>query len=182
VREVTAEEICADEAATRRAGAKLAGRLAPGDLVLLSGELGVGKTVFVRGLAEGLGADPDDVSSPTFALVHEYGPAGKPPLLLHADFYRLGPEGRGPGVAELGLNERGDAVVAIEWPRPPYTAFRAFRVTIEELEGGARRVTVEPPVPEADGASGVTARAARRGFRSGRAEPTSRRGRASGRS
>ncbi len=138
-------EICPDEAATRRAGLRLAARLSPGDLVLLIGELGAGKTVFVRGLAEGLGADPSEVASPTFALVHEYGPPGRPPLLLHADFYRLDAAGRGAGVSDLGLDERGSAVVAIEWPRPPFTGRRAWRVTIEEVGGGARRVTVEPP-------------------------------------
>lgn len=138
-------EICPDEAATRRAGLRLAARLSPGDLVLLSGELGAGKTVFVRGLAEGLGADPSEVASPTFALVHEYGPPGRPPLLLHADFYRLDAAGGGAGVSDLGLDERGSAVVAIEWPRPPFTGRRAWRVTIEEVGGGPRRVTVEPP-------------------------------------
>lgn len=140
-----AGEVCPDEEATRRAGARLGARLMPGDLVLLSGELGAGKTVFVRGLAEGLGADPADVASPTFALVHEYGPPGEPPVLLHADFYRLEPGGRGASLADLGLDERGSAVVAIEWPRPPFTERRAFRVAIRELPGGARRVTVEPP-------------------------------------
>lgn len=80
---------------TRRAGAELARRLRPGDAVLLEGELGAGKTVFVKGLAEGLGLDPDDVSSPSFALVHEYGPAGRPPVLVHADLYRVA-AGEGP--------------------------------------------------------------------------------------
>jgi len=144
---VTAEEVCPDEAATRRAGARLAARLSPGDLVLLFGELGAGKTVFVRGLAEGLGADPAEVASPTFALVHEYGPPERPPVLLHADFYRLDAGRRGASLADLGLDERGGAVVAIEWPRPPFTGRRAFRVTIAELAGGARRVSIEPPGP-----------------------------------
>ena len=138
-------EICPDEEATRRAGLRLAARLSPGDLVLLFGELGAGKTIFVRGLAEGLGVDPAEVASPTFALVHEYGPSGRPPVLLHADFYRLDAKGLGAGVADLGLDERGSAVVAIEWPRPSFTGWWAWRVTIDEVGGGARRVTVEPP-------------------------------------
>jgi tRNA threonylcarbamoyladenosine biosynthesis protein TsaE len=121
---LTAAEICPDEAATRQAGARLAKRLSPGDLVLLFGELGAGKTVFVRGLAEGLGADPAEVSSPTFALVHEYGPEGRPPVLLHADFYRLG---RGRRPPRSGLDERGSAVVAIERPRPVHRATRLPR-------------------------------------------------------
>ncbi len=140
---MTEERICPDEAATRGAGAELARRCRPGDVVLLFGELGCGKTTFVRGLAEGLGCDPDEVASPTFALVHEYGEAGRSPVLLHADFYRL------PGVeaartAELGLEERRDAILAIEWPRPPWTEGRAWRVTIAEAPG-ARRIRIEPP-------------------------------------
>ncbi len=133
----------ASEEETRRAGADLAGRLQPGDAVFLEGDLGAGKTVFVKGLAQGLGLDPDDVSSPSFALVHEYGPAGRPPVLVHADLYRL-PAGGGP-VEDLGLEARGDAVLAVEWPRPPLTAWRAWRVTIELGEGGARRIDVAPP-------------------------------------
>jgi tRNA threonylcarbamoyladenosine biosynthesis protein TsaE len=128
---------------TRRAGSDLARRLQPGDAVLLEGELGAGKTVFVKGLAEGLGLDPDEVSSPSFALVHEYGPAGRPPVLVHADFLRL-PGGGGP-VEDLGLEARGDAVLAVEWPRPPVTSWRAWRVRIALAEGGARRIDIAPP-------------------------------------
>jgi tRNA threonylcarbamoyladenosine biosynthesis protein TsaE len=133
----------ASEEDTRRAGAALAGRLRPGDAVLLEGDLGAGKTVFVKGLAEGLGLDPDEVSSPSFALVHEYGPAGKPPVLVHADLYRL-PPGGGP-VDDLGLDARGDAILAVEWPRPPLAPAGAWRVTIAIGEGGARRIDVAPP-------------------------------------
>jgi tRNA threonylcarbamoyladenosine biosynthesis protein TsaE len=133
----------ANEQDTRRAGADLAKQLAPGDAVLLEGDLGAGKTVFVKGLAEGLGLDPDEVTSPSFALVHEYGPAGRPPALVHADLYRL-PPGGGP-VEDLGLDARGDAILAVEWPRPPLTALDAWRVTIAIGEGGARRIDVTPP-------------------------------------
>jgi tRNA threonylcarbamoyladenosine biosynthesis protein TsaE len=133
----------ASEEDTRRAGADLARRLRPGDAVLLEGDLGAGKTVFVKGLADGLGLDPDEVSSPSFALVHEYGPPGKPPVLVHADLYRL-PSGGGP-VDDLGLDARGDAILAVEWPRPPLTARDAWRVTIAFGEGGARRIDVAPP-------------------------------------
>lgn len=127
---------------TRRAGAELARKLRPGDAVFVEGELGSGKTVFVKGLAEGLGLDPDDVSSPSFALVHEYGPAGKPAVLVHADLYRL-PAGTG-SVEDLGLEERPDAILAVEWPRPPLTARRAWRVAIA-LENGARTITIAAP-------------------------------------
>ena len=133
----------ASEADTRRAGAALARRLRPGDAVLVEGDLGAGKTVFVKGLAEGLGLDPDDVSSPSFALVHEYGPSGKPPVLVHADLYRL-PAGGGP-VEDLGLDVHDDAILAVEWPRPPLTGMRAWRVRIAFEGGGARRITIEEP-------------------------------------
>ena len=133
----------ASEEETRRAGAALAARLEPGDAVLIAGDLGAGKTVFVMGLAEGLGLDPDDVSSPSFALVHEYGPVGQPPVLVHADLYRL-PAGGGP-VEDLGLEARGGAILAVEWPRPPLTGLDAWRVRIDLAEGGARRIDVAPP-------------------------------------
>lgn len=95
----------------------LARALGPGSVVLLYGELGAGKTVFVRGLGEGLGVDPEEVSSPTFTLVHEY--RGRR-TLYHVDLYRVD----AADVDDLGLEElaAGDAVVAIEWaerlPRP----------------------------------------------------------------
>ena len=75
------------EEETRQVAARLAGALAPGTVILLHGDLGAGKTAFVRGLAEGLGVAEDEVSSPTFTLVHEYR-GGRLPL-YHADLYRL---------------------------------------------------------------------------------------------
>lgn len=85
-------------------------------IVLLEGELGAGKTLFVRGMASGLGADPDEVSSPTFSLVNRYG-GGRMPL-IHLDLYRLEsatPEStaRLVGLDDLVLEP---AVVAVEWP------------------------------------------------------------------
>lgn len=139
------ERICPDEAATRWLGRELAARLRPGDVVLLTGDLGSGKTVFVRGLAEGLGLNSEEVSSPTFALLHEYGPAGQPPVLLHADLYRLSGETAAAAVADLGLDRRTEAVLAVEWPRPPVDSFCAFRVTIEETAAAARRITIRDP-------------------------------------
>ncbi len=107
-----AEEVTTDsESGTSAAGERLARVLGAGDVVLLFGELGAGKTAFVRGLARGLGAEPEDVSSPTFTLVQEYR-GGRLPL-FHVDLYRLEPA----EIADLGLDEmiEGDGVVAIEW-------------------------------------------------------------------
>ena len=107
---MTDDTITNSEEATSAAGEELARRLAAGDVVLLYGELGAGKTAFVRGLARGLGAPVEEVSSPTFTLVQEY--QGRLPL-YHVDLYRLEPA----EVDDLGLEElvSGDGVVAIEW-------------------------------------------------------------------
>ena len=108
-------------------------------VVLLVGDLGAGKTAFVRGLAEGLGVSPAEVSSPTFTLIQEYR-GGRLPL-LHVDLYRLNDPRE---VDDLGLEELGSgAVVAIEWadklPAPPPDA---IRVTIEHAGESERRVTI----------------------------------------
>src|SRR5215216_3598806 len=90
--------LTASDAETEAVGAQLGTGLGPGARVLLSGDLGAGKTAFVRGLAEGLGIDPDEVSSPTFTLVQEYR-GGRLPL-FHVDLYRLAPG----EVDDLGLD------------------------------------------------------------------------------
>ena len=85
----------------------------PRDIIVLSGPMGGGKTAFTRGFADALGvARDEDVSSPTFTLVHEYV-SGRIPV-HHADLYRLGSTGE---IADLGLRERADlgAVVLVEW-------------------------------------------------------------------
>ena len=132
------------EAETRRIGCALGQKLAPGDLVLLFGDLGSGKTAFVRGLAEGLGADPSEVASPTFALVHEYGPTNHA-LLLHADLYRLADAEPRRSLEDLGLEEgmRRGSVVAIEWPREPFLSMPAWRVSLKEGDDGARSIRIE---------------------------------------
>ncbi len=99
--------------ATSRLAAKLAPLLAPGDLLLLDGPLGAGKTFFVRALARALGLGRSArVTSPTFALVCQYATE---PRLVHADLYRLADDQR--GVHELGLlPERDDgALLVVEW-------------------------------------------------------------------
>lgn len=112
--------------------------------MLLEGELGAGKTAFVKGLAAGLGLDPDDVSSPSFALVHEYGPAGKAPVLVHVDLYRL--PGGGAPVLDLGLDEQGSATLAVEWPRPPLTERRAWHVAFRIEPDGSRTIELTEPI------------------------------------
>ena len=133
VRETHSEE------ETAASGRELASTVTPGAAILLFGDLGAGKTAFVRGLAEGLGADPLEVSSPTFTLIQEYR-GGRLPL-LHVDLYRLD----GPlEIDDLGLEELGaDAVLAIEWadklPRP---IAGAIAVRIEHGKGDTRKITI----------------------------------------
>jgi tRNA threonylcarbamoyl adenosine modification protein YjeE len=123
---------------------QLAGGLVAGDCVALDGELGAGKTVFVRGLARGLGlADDRLVSSPTYVLVHEY-PTDPP--LYHLDLYRMSE----PAIelADLGLEEMlAEGVVVVEWARRAGGALPARRwgVTLT-IEGETRRaIDITPP-------------------------------------
>lgn len=118
---------------------QLAARIGPGTLLLLFGDLGAGKTAFIRGLAAGLGVDVDDVSSPTFTVVQEYRGRLR---LQHVDLYRLTP---GLEVEELGLDEHlaaGD-VVAVEWAdrltAPPPGA---LTIRIDDLGDDRRRITI----------------------------------------
>ena len=129
------------EEETSAAGERLAARLRPGDVLLLLGELGAGKTAFVRGLAQGLGAPRDEVSSPTFTLIQEY--RGRV-TLYHADLYRLNAIEAG----DLGLDElvARDAVVAIEWAerwneRPP----DAWEIRFEHAGEDRRTISITPP-------------------------------------
>ena len=117
----------------------LAATLAPGAILLISGPLGAGKTAFVRGLAAGLGIDPEDVSSPTFTLVHEY--RGGRLILYHADLYRLDKA----SLEDLGLAERrvAEGVIAIEWPdRLTHRLERATTIDIAIVDDATRRISV----------------------------------------
>jgi len=127
------------EEETQAVARELASTLHAGDVVLLSGELGAGKTAFVRGLAVGLGIDPDDVFSPTFTLVHEY--RGGRLTLYHADLYRL----EQAATDDLGLEEMGatDGVLAIEWPdRLTHVVPNAVTVRIDIAGETIRRITI----------------------------------------
>jgi tRNA threonylcarbamoyladenosine biosynthesis protein TsaE len=143
------EVISRSEAETEAAGQRLSREISPGALVLLKGSLGAGKTCFVRGLAEGLGADGSEVSSPTFALVHEYGPDPSRPVLAHADFYRLSEEESQRTLPELGLSDllQAGCVVAIEWPSGPFVRWPAVRVEITPLGETERRIKVLTVIP-----------------------------------
>jgi tRNA threonylcarbamoyladenosine biosynthesis protein TsaE len=127
------------EQETFELGQTVAATLTPGTFVLLHGDLGAGKTAFVRGLAAGLGADPDNVSSPTFVLIQHY--KGRTPL-VHVDLYRLESSA---AVDDLGLEEMADgAVVAIEWAeRLPRRLDDSMTVKIEDLGNHSRRITIE---------------------------------------
>ncbi len=131
--------ITTGEEETVAAGEQFAATLSPGAVVLLYGQLGAGKTAFVRGLARGLGAAADEVSSPTFTIIQEY--AGRTATLYHVDLYRLEPA----EVDDLGLDElvSGEGIVAIEWAerwrgRPD----DAIEVTIEDAGGERREVRI----------------------------------------
>jgi tRNA threonylcarbamoyladenosine biosynthesis protein TsaE len=113
--------------------------LSAGDVLLMYGDLGAGKTAFVRGLAAGLGVPPEEVSSPTFTLIQEY--RGGRLALFHADLYRINDPRE---FDELGLDELAvDGVLAIEWaerlPTPPQNS---VRISIEHAGDTGRRITI----------------------------------------
>jgi tRNA threonylcarbamoyladenosine biosynthesis protein TsaE len=133
---VTGTHLTHSDEDTQAVAHHLAAQLVPADVVLLSGTLGAGKTTFVRGLAAGLGIDPDEVTSPTFTLVHEYR-GGR------LNLYRLDKA----ATAELGLEELGvsDGVLAIEWPeRLAHPLPRALHVDIDIVDETTRRITIGP--------------------------------------
>jgi tRNA threonylcarbamoyladenosine biosynthesis protein TsaE len=121
-------------------GKKLAAGLKPGQVLLLKGDLGAGKTCLVQGLALGLGSSTE-VGSPTFTLINEYK-GGRLPL-YHVDLYRLEP---GAAVEGLGLDEYfdGEGVTAVEWPERLEGArpAGAAEIALEHLGGDRRGITV----------------------------------------
>jgi tRNA threonylcarbamoyladenosine biosynthesis protein TsaE len=129
--------------ATERAGAALARRLAPGAVVLVSGELGAGKTTFVRGALHALGVE-GPVTSPTFVVGHEYDTSRGP--VSHLDLYRLaGMEVEDPGLLDPFFAP--EAIAFVEWPGhgegawPPERV--AHRVRLAHLGGDARSIEVD---------------------------------------
>ena len=126
------------EEETAAAGRELGQTMVPGSIVLLYGDLAAGKTAFVRGLAEGLGIDPAEVTSPTFTLIQEYR-GGRVPL-FHVDLYRLN---HAREIDELGLETADEGVLAVEWAeRLPRIPPGATRVTIEDGGGDTRTITI----------------------------------------
>jgi tRNA threonylcarbamoyladenosine biosynthesis protein TsaE len=136
---------------TERAGAELAATLKPGDLVLVSGELGAGKTTFVRGALRALGVD-GPITSPTFVVGHLYDrPAdasqqGEPSQVAHLDLYRLaGMGGEDPGILDPFFEP--ETIAFVEWPEHAGDAFPpervAHRVRLAHAGGDERRIEIE---------------------------------------
>jgi tRNA threonylcarbamoyladenosine biosynthesis protein TsaE len=127
------------ESETTAIGRDLALQLTAGSTVLLYGDLGAGKTAFVRGIAEGLGVDRDAVSSPTFTLVQEYR-GGRLPL-FHVDLYRLTDPRE---IEDLGLDELAeDGVLAVEWAEKlPRAPANPIVVRIAHGDGDTRTLTI----------------------------------------
>lgn len=126
---------------TIRWGREFAKRLKPPVLVLLTGDLGTGKTTLTKGLVSGLGAaSENDVTSPTFTLVHLYGKQTK---VYHADLYRIESF---HDFETLGMEDlfASPAIVILEWSEkfPLQAPWPLVRVRLEHLGGDARRITV----------------------------------------
>jgi tRNA threonylcarbamoyladenosine biosynthesis protein TsaE len=131
----------ADAAATEALGMAVAELLRPGDVVLLAGELGTGKTTFVRGACRTLGVD-GPVTSPTFAIANRY-PAAAGLVVAHLDLYRLASlDDEDPDLLDEYLG--ADRVAFVEWAPPDHPALGRvrLRVTLEHLGGDRRRIEV----------------------------------------
>jgi tRNA threonylcarbamoyladenosine biosynthesis protein TsaE len=142
----THEFTTASDVDTIEVGRKLAKLLKPPQLLILSGDLGTGKTTLVKGIAQALdAAEADEVTSPTFTLIHEYDgtQGGKPVKLFHLDVYRLEGERQ---LETLGLDEllTDDALVLVEWGEK----FKSIKkkatgeIAITSTGGDARKISV----------------------------------------
>ena len=141
------------EEETSELGRAMGRGLRGGELLVLEGDLGVGKTTFTRGLAAGLGIDPGEVSSPSFTLVQEYK-GGRLPF-FHVDLYRLA-EGDDDAGA-LGLEDliASGGVVVVEWgdKLPSFLRRGALGVRLHDLGEGSRRIEITPDARPASGAA-----------------------------
>jgi tRNA threonylcarbamoyladenosine biosynthesis protein TsaE len=130
---------------TRHAGADFAALLRPGDIVILRGDLGAGKTAFTQGVARGLGCT-QRVTSPTFTICQVYElPDGAIDALLHIDLYRIG---HAAELSDLGVDEAVDrgAVAMVEWGDLAPTGFGepSWTVTLRGGDDDDREITIEP--------------------------------------
>jgi len=139
---VTREIITHSAEETIAFGRTLVERLAPPKLVLLRGDLGAGKTTLVKGIAAGFGAaEEEDVTSPTFTLVHEY--RGPRAILYHIDLYRIDTQRE---LETLGLDDlrSEDSILLIEWGEkfPRFLRERDAEISLDQIGGDERRITV----------------------------------------
>lgn len=136
--------IARSEDETIAAGREIARMLPPDATVHLVGDLGAGKTFLARAIATELGADPLEVSSPSFAIVHEYPIAGGAPV-IHIDGYRLSENRR--EWLEIGIPEMlgGPGVKLIEWPKEAFAEFEEshVEVRVEVGDDGSRSITIQ---------------------------------------
>jgi tRNA threonylcarbamoyladenosine biosynthesis protein TsaE len=134
---------CPTEDDTAAAGREIAKTLPPDAVVHLVGDLGAGKTFLVRAIATALGADPLEVASPSFAIVHEYPIPNGPPI-IHIDGYRLSDRRR--EWLEIGIDDllAGPGVKLIEWPKREFEQFEKshIEITIKVEEDGTRKIDV----------------------------------------
>ena len=125
-------------------GREIGARLKPPALVLLSGDLGAGKTTLTKGLASGLGAaSEEEVTSPTFTLVHRYDRAGR---VYHVDLYRIADA---HDFDTLGLDDvfSENAIVIVEWPDKLaiHTDWPIVRIQLEHVSENERRISIDDP-------------------------------------
>ncbi len=122
-------------------GAQLADECRPGMLITLDGPVGAGKTVLSKGIVAALGFE-GEVSSPTYAIVHEYDEPGMRLPVVHADLYRLDTPDE---LKELGLFDHRDSVVLVEWPCKGGTALQLadLAITIIPQPDGTRELVIE---------------------------------------
>jgi tRNA threonylcarbamoyladenosine biosynthesis protein TsaE len=132
---------------TREIGARLGRRLRPGDVVLLHGDLGAGKTTLAQGIARGLGI-VDAVQSPTFTLINQHereGPDGEPFRLYHVDLYRLAGEEELDSFGFDDYLDPSDGVTLIEWPERAASRLpaRYLLIRLDTVGESKRRLVIE---------------------------------------